>query len=188
MDIFLSLCLGVGLAASSGFRVFVPLLLSALAVHFGVVSVDSGFEWMGTWTAIGILATATVLEIGGYYIPWVDNLLDTVATPAAVAAGTILTTSFVKIDDPMLQWGLGLIMGGGTAGFIQASTGLARLASSKFSGGLANPIVSTVENVASVGFSLFSFWLPLMAFACVVLLMIWLLRKILRRKGNSSAS
>lgn len=184
MEIFLSLCLGVGLAASSGFRVFVPLLLSALAVHFGVVSVDNGFEWMGTWTAIGILTTATLLEIGGYYIPWVDNLLDTIATPAAVAAGTILTTSFVKIDDPILQWGLGLIMGGGTAGFIQAGTSMVRLASTKLSGGIANPVVSTVENVASVGFSLVSFWLPLMAFAVVVVFLVWLTRKLLTRKSS----
>ncbi len=110
----LSLCLGVGLAACSGFRVFVPLLLSSLALHFGFVSGAAGFEWMGTWTAIAILSTATVLEIGGYYIPWVDNLLDTIATPAAFAAGTLLTTSFVEIDNPVLQWGLGLIMGGGT--------------------------------------------------------------------------
>jgi hypothetical protein len=103
MEIFLSLCLGVGLAACSGFRVFVPLLLSSLAVHFDLANVTTGFEWMGTWTAIGILATATVLEIGGYYIPWVDNLLDTIATPAAFAAGTLLTTSFVEIDNPVLH-------------------------------------------------------------------------------------
>ncbi|MFN4145197.1 MAG: DUF4126 domain-containing protein [Runella sp.] len=187
MEIFLSLCLGVGLAACSGFRVFVPLLLSALAVHFGFVSVDTGFEWLGSWAAIGVLATATVFEIGGYYMPWLDNLLDTIATPAAVAAGTLLTTSFVKIDDPILQWGLGLIMGGGTAGFIQAGTSLLRLASTKFSGGLANPVVSTAENVASVGFSLFTFWLPVVAFVLVVLFVIWLFKKtFLRSKHNKN--
>lgn len=137
MEIFLSLCLGIGLAACSGFRVFVPLLLSSIAIHFGWVSVAAGFEWMGTWVAISVLATATVLEIGGYYIPWVDNLLDTIAAPVAVAAGTLLTTSFIEIDNPVLQWGLGLITGGSTAGFIQVGTSLVRLASSKFSGGVA---------------------------------------------------
>ena len=105
MEIFLSLCLGIGLAACSGFRVFVPLLLSSVAVHFGIVNVTQGFEWMGTWTAIAVLATATILEIGGYYIPWVDNLLDAIAAPAAVAAGTLLTTSFVEIDNPLLPRG-----------------------------------------------------------------------------------
>lgn len=184
MEIFLSLCLGVGLAACSGFRVFVPLLLSSLAVHFDLANVTTGFEWMGTWTAIGILATATVLEIGGYYIPWVDNLLDTIATPAAFAAGTLLTTSFVEIDNPVLQWGLGLIMGGGTAGFIQAGTSMVRLASTKFSGGMANPVVATFENILSVLFTFFTFWFPLIAFVIVVLFIGWLLRKITRRKSK----
>ena len=95
MEIFLSLCLGVGLAACSGFRVFVPLLLSSLAVHFDLANVTTGFEWMGTWTAIGILATATVLEIGGYYIPWVDNLLDTIATPVLVSPHCVCASCFI---------------------------------------------------------------------------------------------
>ncbi|AEI50827.1 DUF4126 domain-containing protein [Runella slithyformis] len=184
MEIFLSLCLGVGLAACSGFRVFVPLLLSSLALHFGFVSGAAGFEWMGSWVAIAILSTATVLEIGGYYIPWVDNLLDTIATPAAFAAGTLLTTSFIEIDNPILQWGLGLIMGGGTAGFIQAGTSIVRLASTKFSGGVANPIMATFENILSVVFSFFTFWFPIVAFVFVVLFITWLLRKILTRKSK----
>ncbi len=184
MEIFLSLCLGVGLAACSGFRVFVPLLLSSIAVHLGLVNVSTGFEWMGTWTAMAVLATATVLEIGGYYIPWVDNLLDAIATPAAVAAGTLLTTSFIEIDNPLLQWGLGIIMGGGTAGFIQAGTTMVRLASTKMSGGIANSVVATVENVASVGFSLFTFWLPVVAFVFVVLFVMWLIQKLLNRKSK----
>lgn len=184
MESFLSLCLGIGLAACSGFRVFVPLLLSSVAVHFGIVNVTEGFEWMGTWTAIAVLATATVLEIGGYYIPWVDNLLDTIAAPASVAAGALLTTSFVEIDNPLLHWGLGIIMGGGTAGFIQVGTSLVRLASTKLSGGMANPVVATVENVASVGFSLFTFWLPVVAFVLVVLFVIWLIQKLLNRKSK----
>ena len=184
MEIFLSLCLGIGLAACSGFRVFVPLLLSSVAVHFGIVNVTQGFEWMGTWTAIAVLATATILEIGGYYIPWVDNLLDAIAAPAAVAAGTLLTTSFVEIDNPLLHWGLGIIMGGGTAGFIQVGTSLVRLASTKLSGGMANPVVATVENVASVGFSLFTFWLPVVAFVLVILFVMWLIQKLLNRKSK----
>lgn len=184
MEIFLSLCLGIGLAACSGFRVFVPLLLSSVAVHFGIVNVTQGFEWMGTWTAIAVLATATILEIGGYYIPWVDNLLDAIAAPAAVAAGTLLTTSFVEIDNPLLHWGLGIIMGGGTAGFIQVGTSLVRLASTKLSGGMANPVVATVENIASVGFSLFTFWLPVVAFVLVVLFVMWLIQKLLNRKSK----
>lgn len=187
MEFFLSLCLGIGLAACSGFRVFVPLLLSSIAVHFGWVTVATGFEWMGTWTAITLLGTATVLEIGGYYIPWVDNLLDTIALPTAFAAGTLLTTSFIEINNPMLQWGLGLMVGGGTAGFIQAGTSMVRLASTKLSGGVANPVVATVENIVSIGFSFITFWFPIIAFSLVVIFIFWLLRKILQRQSKTNS-
>ncbi|MFN3380186.1 MAG: DUF4126 domain-containing protein [Runella zeae] len=187
MEFFLSLCLGIGLAACSGFRVFVPLLLSSIAVHFGWVNVTTGFEWMGTWTAITLLGTATVLEIGGYYIPWVDNLLDTIALPTAFAAGTLLTTSFIEINNPMLQWGLGLMIGGGTAGFIQAGTSMVRLASTKLSGGVANPVVATVENIVSIGFSFVTFWFPIIAFSLVVIFIFWLLRKILQRQSKTNS-
>ena len=178
MELFISICLGIGLAACSGFRVFIPLLISSLDIHFGLVHVSGGFEFMGTWTAITVLFAATVAEITAYYIPWLDNLLDTIALPLSFVAGTILTTSFVQIDNPVLHWGLGLLMGGGMAGFIQAGTTLTRLASTKLSGGLANPVVSTVENITSVSLTLLTFWFPIFAFALVVLLLVWLGKKI----------
>jgi|GEM_PF-203073 len=154
MDFLLSIALGVGLAACAGFRVFVPLLLTSVAMQAGFVNVAPGFEWMGSWAAFAVLLAATAAEIGAYYVPWLDNLLDTIAAPAAVAAGTLLTTSFVEINNPVLQWGLGLIVGGGTAGFVQIGTTLTRLASTKLSGGLANPVVSTVENFLAIVLSL----------------------------------
>jgi Domain of unknown function (DUF4126) len=186
MEFFISICLGVGLAACSGFRVFTPLLAANLAVMNGVINVSPGFEWLGTWTAFAVLASATIAEMAAYYVPWLDNVLDTIATPAAVAAGTLLTTSFVQIDNPVLHWGLGIIMGGSTAGFIQAGTTLARLASTKLSGGLANPVVSTVENVTSIGLSLLTFWLPVIAFALVILFLVWLGRKLLNYQRKST--
>jgi Domain of unknown function (DUF4126) len=182
MELFISICLGVGLAACSGFRVFVPLLLSNIAIHFGLVSVANGFECMGSWTAFAVLASAATLELAGYYIPFVDNLLDTIAIPASVAAGTLLTTSFVQIDNPILHWGLGLMIGGGTAGFVQTSTSLLRLASTKLSGGLGNPVIATIENVVAVGLSLLTFWLPIVAISIVFLLVVWLIKKLITRK------
>ena len=181
MEFLFSMALGVGLAACAGFRVFVPLLFTSFAVHFGLVQVATGFEWLGSWAALSVLLAATFAEIAGYYIPWLDNLLDTIAAPAAVAAGTLLTTSFIEIDNPVLHWGLGLMVGGSTAGFIQIGTTLTRLASTKLSGGLANPVVSTVENGLAIGLSLLSFWLPLVALALVFLLMVWLGRRLLKK-------
>ncbi|SEI85331.1 protein of unknown function [Dyadobacter koreensis] len=178
MEIFLSICLGLGLSASSGFRVFLPMLVANIAAMSGWVTPGESFAWLSTWPAFFLLLTASLAEIGGYYIPFIDNLLDTIATPAAVIAGTLLSTSFIQIDNPVLHWGLGLIVGGGTAGLVQVGTGLLRLLSSKTTAGLGNPVVSTAENIASFSFSGLAIFLPLIAMALVVLLILWLFKRI----------
>ena len=178
MEIFLSICLGLGLSASSGFRVFLPMLVANIAAMSGLVTPGESFAWLSTWPAFFLLLTATVAEISGYYIPFIDNLLDTIATPAAVIAGTLLSTSFIQIDNPVLHWGLGLIVGGGTAGLVQAGTGILRLLSSKTTAGLGNPVVSTAENIASLSLSGLAIFLPIVALALVVLLVFWLYKRI----------
>src|SRR5215212_6934719 len=113
MELALSLCLGVGLSAACGFRVFVPILGVSLAAMAGHVQLADEVAWMGTWPALVCFMTATVLEIGAYYVPWIDNLLDSIATPAAVVAGTLAVGSVVTDMSPLMRWTLALIAGGG---------------------------------------------------------------------------
>src|ERR1041384_958545 len=116
MEIFLNICMGISLAAACGFRVFVPLLVLSISAMTGHVTLASGFQWIGTWPALTTFGVATAVEIAGYYIPWVDHLLDTIATPAAVIAGIVATGSMLTGIDPYLQWTLAAIAGGGVAG------------------------------------------------------------------------
>ncbi len=176
------LLLGVALSAGSGFRVFIPLLVSNLAAKFGLVSVSENFGWMMSNTATFVLIVASVVEIASYYIAFIDNLLDSIALPASVVAGSLLTTQFLKIEDPTLQWGLGILAGGGVAGTIQAGTSLIRLGSTKFTGGIGNSIFSTFENVLSVGISLVSIWIPLIMGVLAILLVFWMLKKLFKSK------
>jgi hypothetical protein len=150
METILSLCVGVGLSAACGFRVFVPLLVMSIAVFSGHLTLAPGFQWIGSYPALIALAVATALEIAGYYVPWVDHFLDTIATPAAVVAGTIVTASFVTDVSPFLRWTLAVIAGGGAAGLIQTSTVLARGASTLATGGLGNPVLATAELAGSL--------------------------------------
>jgi hypothetical protein len=184
-EIFISLAVGIALSACSGFRVFVPMLVANLATRFEFLHLSNGFEWLSSSTATYILAAATIGEIMAYYIPVVDNLLDTIAMPASFVAGTILTTSFLKIDSPELQWTLGILAGGGMAGTIQAGTGLLRLASTKFTGGIGNSFFATFENTISVVFSLLTLWLPIFVAILGVLLCVFLLKKIMKRFQKS---
>ncbi len=178
--------LGLGLAASSGFRVFVPLLAASLAYHFGYMTPAAGFAWLGSWPALITLATATVVEIAGYYLPMVDHLLDTLTTPASFIAGTILMTSALPHLDPTLRWTLGVLVGGGTAGIIQTGTALLRGASTVATGGLGNPVLATVENALAVGGVTFTLLLPLVAAGVVVVLLVFVVSRLGRWRARQS--
>lgn len=186
-EFLISLCVGIALSACSGFRIFVPMLVGNLATRFGILDLSQGFEWLGSPAATYILGAATLAEILAYYIPVVDNLLDTIAMPASFVAGTILTTSFLKIDSPELKWTLGIVAGGGMAGTIQAGTGLLRLASTKFTGGFGNSILATIENFISIIFSALTLWIPVFIAIICVLLFFFLIRKIVKRFQNKKS-
>jgi ABC-type thiamin/hydroxymethylpyrimidine transport system permease subunit len=181
-DWIVSACLGVGLAACCGFRVFVPMLVAGIATKLGMIGTMGGFEWISTWPALMLLGVATLVELGAYYIPWLDNALDTIAGPAAIIAGTVLSTSFLQVDSPVLDWGLGLMLGGGSAGLIQAGTSLLRLGSTATTGGLGNPVVSTGENAASFGFSILAVLMPLVCVVIIALILTYIIVKLVSRR------
>jgi hypothetical protein len=145
MDMILSVCVGLGLAAACGFRVFVPLLVMSIAANAGELQLASAFQWIATPAALVTFSLATALEVGAYYVPWLDNFLDTLATPAAIVAGSVVTASMVTDVSPFLKWSLAVIAGGGIAAAVQTSTVLARGFSLTSTGGIGNPLVATAE-------------------------------------------
>ena len=167
----LSVLVGVALAAACGFRVFVPMLVMSIASYTGHLSLSSGFEWTGSLPALIAFGVATAFEIAGYYVPWVDHILDVIAAPAAVVAGIIAMASSVVGMSPFLQWTLAIIAGGGVAGLIQTFTGVTRLTSTATTGGIGNPVVSTAEAGGSVTLSILAIVLPLVAVAIVLVVL-----------------
>ncbi|HEV8630144.1 MAG TPA: DUF4126 domain-containing protein [Thermoanaerobaculia bacterium] len=163
LDTLLSVCLGVGLAAACGFRVFVPLLVTSLAAQTGHLALAGGFHWVGTRPALIAFAVATVLEVLAYYVPWIDNLLDVLAGPAAVVAGIVITASVVTDVDPLLHWGLAVIAGGGAAAATQGVTTLARHLSSWATLGVGNHLLATAEAGGSLVLSALAIVAPLVA-------------------------
>ena len=177
METFLSIIVGIGLAAACGFRVFVPLLILNLAALSGYFVLPESFSWLGSTYATLAFAIATLLEITGYYIPWIDNVLDTIAAPAAVIAGTITTAAFATNLPPFLKWTAALIAGGGTAGLIQASTVTLRAKTSLATGGSGNPLFSTFELGVSVLIALLALFIPVLCLVLIALFFLWVLRK-----------
>jgi hypothetical protein len=176
MELILSVAIGVGLAAAVGFRVFVPFTVISAAAMGGYLDLSPGFDWIGTMPALIMFSVATLVEIAAYYIPWVDNLLDTVATPVAVVAGAVITASVVGEMSPLLRWSLAAIAGGGIAGTVQAGTALIRGAFTLGTGGFGNFLVSTGELVGAILTALLAIWLPLAGIGLILLLIFWSLR------------
>jgi hypothetical protein len=170
MELALSILIGIGLAAACGFRVFVPFLVISIASLSGHLDLAPGFEWIGTYYALTAFAIATVLEILAYYIPWFDNLMDAIATPAAVVAGAIIMAAVVGDMSPFLRWSLAIIAGIGVAGAVQGTTVALRGASTATTGGLANPVVSTGELAGSVVTSVLAVILPILAVALLAIM------------------
>lgn len=178
MEIFLNICIGIGLSAACGFRVFVPLLCLSIAAHFGAdhVHLTKSFAWIGSYPAMIAFTVATAVEIVAYYIPWLDNALDSAAVPVATIAGIFVTASVVADIDPFWRWTLAVIAGGGIAASTQLATTKARATSSVTTGGFANPVLATVEAVSSTALSIFAVIWPIVALvlALAILAACWL--------------
>jgi hypothetical protein len=162
------LVLGLGLSAACGFRVFVPLLAVSAAGLAGWLPLAEGFRWVATWPALTALAVATVVETVAYHVPWLDHALDTLAAPAAVLAGTLLTASQLGELEPLAKWTLALIAGGGAAGMVQGTTTALRAVSTITTGGLANPIFASLESFGAVVTAVGSLLLPVFGLLVVL--------------------
>jgi hypothetical protein len=179
-DLLLSIALGIGLAAAVGFRVFVPMLVMSVAAYTGHLHLSSGLEWLGTLPAIVMFSITALVEVLAYYIPGLDHLLDTIAAPAALIAGTVVTAAVVTDLPPILKWTTAVIAGGGAAGLTQGLTSLLRVKSAVLTGGLGNPVVSTGELGGALGVSLLALAAPLLAVALVAIFCFYAVRMVRR--------
>jgi Domain of unknown function (DUF4126) len=171
VDALIGVCAGLALSAAVGFRVFVPLLLTGSAARLGYLELTPDMAWLGSDAALVALGTATVIEVCAYFVPWLDNLLDTVATPTAVLAGVIAWAAVTPDLSPLLRWTLAVIAGGGAAGLVQSGTAVLRLHSAAFTAGLGNPVVATGELAGSLALSVLAVLAPVLAAGLVLLVL-----------------
>jgi hypothetical protein len=177
-----SVGIGLALAAAAGFRVFVPLLALSLAARADWIELSPSFAWLAATPASLALATAMVLEVAAYYVPFFDNVLDTLAAPVAVLAGIVASASLLTDLPPWLQYTIAIIGAGGTAGAVHASTSLLRLKSSVATAGFGNPIIATLELVGSVLIAVIALFAPLIALIVAALIVVLLTRKFNARR------
>lgn len=188
MDVLLGIVAGLALSTAAGLRIFVPLLLTGLAARLGYLGLTPGMAWIGSDVALLAFAIATALEVGAYYVPWLDNLLDAVGAPAAVAAGVVSTAAVTPELPPFLRWALAIIAGGGTAGLVQAGTALVRLKSSVLTAGIGNPAVATGELAGAVVLSILAVLAPILAAAGAAIVIAIVIRRFARSRRDRRAN
>jgi uncharacterized membrane protein len=185
-----AIALGIGLSASTGFRVFIPLLVAGLASHFGALPLGESFAWMGSTPALLCFGVASVAEILAYYIPFIDNLLDSVEMPLSIAAGTLLMTSVFPSASEWMKWILGFIIGGGVAITVQSGSAITRLMSSKITIGSGNHVFSTTEGIVAIVISVLAVVVPIFVAILVLVLIVVILRtvyyKLLKKKKRQT--
>ena len=181
LELFHALLIGIGLSAACGFRVFVPLLGVSIACQAGYLQLSPEFAWLGSTPALLAFALATVIEVGAYTVPFIDHLMDTITTPAAVIAGTLLTASLLGDTSPFLKWSLALIAGGGAAGIVQVGTMAVRGGSTLLTGGFGNLVVAILELAGSAVMTLLSLLLPVLILAALLVTVFFVIFFIARR-------
>lgn len=180
LDLVLAAAMGVGLAAAVGFRVFLPMLVLSIAAYTGHLTLTASLAWLGTAAALVMLSLAAALEILAYYIPGLDNVLDVLAAPAALIAGTIVSAAVMTDLPPMVRWATAVIAGGGAAAVIQGLTSLLRAKSTAMTAGLGNHAIATGELGGALIVSLLALAAPAAALALVALFC-WFAVRLLRR-------
>ncbi|HEY6546918.1 MAG TPA: DUF4126 domain-containing protein [Vicinamibacteria bacterium] len=183
MDVFAfewvpAIGLAVALSATAGIRAWLPLLLAGLAMRAGWLEVGPSFAFLASTKALVVFAVATLLEVVADKVPAVDHALDALGTPLKLGAGALLAAAaFGTVTDPLTSAALGVAVGAPTALVPHAAKSLLRATSTALTGGLANPVISLLEDVAAFAFFILAVLVPLVVAGLVLLVILLALRR-----------
>lgn len=184
MEIILNVLIGIGLAATCGFRIFVPLLIMGIASVSGYLNLSEGFTWIASYPALIVFSIATVLEIIAYFFPLVDNVLNAISTPISVIAGVMVTAAVITDVSPILQWTLAIIAGGGAASATSVISNGTHQASTVVSAGITNPVISAAESIISVIMPIIAIALPVLAIILLILFVAFIYQLMTKLKNK----
>ena len=183
-DVVSSVSLAVGLAACAGLRAWLPLLLAGGLARAGLLTLGPSFAFLSTNRALILFGVATVIEIVGDKVPAVDHALDMLSTVLRPAAGSLLAASVMwEVRDPLTALAVGVAIGAPSALVPHAAKTVLRAASTTLTGGLANPLISVLEDILALAMFIFTIVVPLLAATALLLVAIFVLRRTARRSA-----
>lgn len=164
-----TLALAFSLAAAAGLRAFLPLLIAGVLSRAGIVSLGDGYQFVGSTPALVCFGIATALEIAGDKIPALDHALDVGGTVVRPVAGSLLAASVMwQVEEPLWALGLGVIVGTPTALAPHAAKAATRTVSTALTAGIANPVLSTMEDVGAAAIAFLAVLVPTLTFLLLV--------------------
>jgi uncharacterized protein DUF4126 len=185
-EIVPSVALGIGLAACAGLRAWLPLLLAGALARGGFIELGPAFRFITSNRALVLFAVATVVEIVGDKFPVVDHALDSISTVLRPAAGALLAASVMwQVSDPLTALALGVAVGAPSALVPHAAKSLLRAGSTALTGGLANPVLSLVEDIAAVVLFILAVVVPVLLAAGLLLVAFLIVRRLARRSPSA---
>ena len=188
IELLPALALGVALAACAGLRAFLPLLLAGVLARAGWLDLGPSFQFLASNRALLLFGVASLVEILGDKIPVVDHALDALGTPLRPAAGALLAASVMgQVSDPLIALALGTAVGAPAALVPHAAKSALRAASTTFTGGIANPILSLLEDGASLVLFGLAVLVPIVVVGLLATVIVLLSRTLRRRAAVTTA-
>ena len=183
-----ALALAVALAASAGLRAWLPLLMAGVLARVGVLDLGDSFSFLSSNKALILFGVATVIELVGDKVPAVDHALDVIGTPLRPAAGALLAASVLgTVSDPLTALALGTAVGAPSALVPHAAKTALRTVSTTLTGGLANPILSFLEDIITVATFILAVLVPLLVVALLAITVYFARRIMSRRRAEAPA-
>lgn len=168
---------GIGLAAATGFRVFLPFLIAGLAARSGMLPLADGFEFLANTGVLIALGTASAVEMAAYFIPGIDHVLDLLGAPVAIIAGVIASASVMIDLPPEVVWPVAILGGGGMAAATKITSALVRAKGGLATAGLANPLVSAIESAGALVVTIAAIVIPLFCLVLPAVFLVWVFRR-----------
>jgi len=188
---------GMGLSAAAGLNAYIPFLIVALLARFtDILTLPQSYGWIESWWAIGIGAVLLLTEVVVDKIPAIDTLNDGIQTFIRPSMGGLIfaaTSAAEQLDNSAWMrehsW-IGIVLGVVVSGLVHSGKVVARPAINAGTLGAGAPVVSTLEDGASVGLSLIAIFLPILVILALIALFglfFWLWRRVRRwrrRRGD----
>jgi uncharacterized membrane protein len=181
-----ALALAIALAASAGLRAWLPLLLAGGLARAGVLDLGDSFSFLASNKALVLFGVATVIELVGDKVPTIDHALDVIGTPLRPAAGALLAASVLgTVSDPLTALVLGTAVGAPSALVPHAAKTALRTVSTTLTGGLANPILSFLEDAISLITFILAILVPVLVVALLGITLSFVVRLFRRRQAEA---